>query len=110
IPPPGEQEPIQALYDSGRYLQAFRAGEALGPLADWRGPEARVLAGRVLNNTGQNRLRSVLHDLAWRESRCGLTALYRAYSLNAKRGPLAALDHLKSWCESDALEPDLRAH
>lgn len=110
IPTPTELEAIQSLYDRSLYLQAYRAAEALAPLADWRGPEARVLAGRVLNNSGQGRLGKVLHDLAWRESRSAFTALFRSHGLLATRGPLAALEHLKPWCESDVGEPNLHAH
>ncbi len=57
---------VTDLYHQGRYLQAFQASQELGPLEQWQGTQARVWAGRLVNNLGAPRLARVLHQLAWR--------------------------------------------
>jgi tetratricopeptide (TPR) repeat protein len=87
---------IQDLYDSGRYLSAFRAGEELGPLADWPSTRGQVLAGRLAANLGGERLARVLHFRAWRRERTEPRACYfYVWSKLVRRGPLAAWQTLE---------------
>lgn len=58
---------VADLYHQGRYLQAYEASRPLGPLSQWRGAAARVLAGRLAHNLGASRLGTTLHRLALRE-------------------------------------------
>jgi len=60
---------VEDLYEQGRYLSAFDAGRALGPLSTWPGTEGRILAGRLAANLGAPRLAQALCRLAWRADR-----------------------------------------
>lgn len=57
---------VLELYESGQYLDSLAAGESLGNIANWPGPEGRVMAGRLANNLGSPRLGRILHHLAYR--------------------------------------------
>lgn len=54
------------LYESGRYLDGFQAGSALGDIRTWPGVEGQVLAGRLANNLGAPRLGRALHWKAYK--------------------------------------------
>ncbi len=96
---------IEQLVTRGLYLSAYRHAEAFGPLKDWTGPRARVLASRLVRWLGAPRL-SLWHVLkAWRESPdhplvryfYGLTVLNEA-------GPYEAFLFLKEhgdFCDAD---------
>ena len=82
---------IFAIYDQGLYLQAFRQAEQFGPLAQWRGTEARILVGRLAGNLGSTRLANWHFIHAFRKDRTHPEALwfFTRYLLGS-RGPLAA--------------------
>lgn len=52
---------IRGVFESGRYLKAWDAGKALGPLQTWPGLEGLLLAGRLANQLGDGRLGDRLH-------------------------------------------------
>ncbi|MCM2334261.1 MAG: C39 family peptidase, partial [Anaeromyxobacteraceae bacterium] len=52
---------MRATYERGRYLQAWRAAAPLGPLPGWPGADGLVLAGRLANQLGNERLGALLH-------------------------------------------------
>ena len=82
---------VQALYDRGLYLQAFAASQPAGPLCDWVGPEAQVLAGRLAGNIGGMRLATLLHLRAGRAyPEHGRVRYYYGLILQGRRGPFAA--------------------
>jgi tetratricopeptide (TPR) repeat protein len=82
---------VRELYDAGRYVSAYRRGQALGPLQGWQGTSARVLAGRLALNIGAPRLGRALQIRAWRADRGDPHALcFYAYSIYDRRGPLEA--------------------
>ncbi|MBX9788619.1 MAG: C39 family peptidase [Pirellulales bacterium] len=88
----GELEAIQDLYDRGQFSRAFELSEKLGPLRQWRGTTARVLAGRLANALGGPRLASALHDRARREAPDDPTAQFYGWlALWGRSGPFAAL-------------------
>ena len=58
---------VQDLYDRGLYTDALALSESLGPIANWRSAEGRVMAGRLASNLGAPRLGRALHWLAIRE-------------------------------------------
>src|SRR6187549_1016771 len=92
----GDLARIGDLYDRGLYLQAWQASTRVGPLREWRGTSARVLAGRLAGNLGAQRLGRVLHFRAWRDDREDLEALYSyTYALLDRRGPLDAWSVLR---------------
>ncbi|MEM9415319.1 MAG: tetratricopeptide repeat protein [Planctomycetota bacterium] len=66
-PTESDLAPIQEHYDNARYLQGYAAAQKLGPLKDWRGADARILAGRLAGNLGSARLGYALYWLAHRE-------------------------------------------
>ena len=101
---------IGELYDRGMYLQAWQASTRVGPLREWRGTSARVLAGRLAGNLGAQRLGRVLHFRAWRDDREDLEALYSyAYAILDRRGPLDAWVLLRAGGDFAAAPEPLRA-
>src|SRR5262249_9120827 len=58
---------ILDLYTRGLCLQAYQRSQTLGPLAEWTGTAARILAGRLAMNLGAPRLARWHHWRAWRE-------------------------------------------
>jgi tetratricopeptide (TPR) repeat protein len=89
--PPADQARILALYERGQYLKAHTAATAFGPLKDWAGTDAQVLAGRMAGNLGAPRLAAWLHRRAWRGAPEHPQAIgYYARQRLASRGPLAA--------------------
>ncbi len=57
---------VLELYEAGQYQDSLAASEGLGNIANWPGPEGRVMAGRLANNLGSPRLGRILHLLAYR--------------------------------------------
>src|SRR5438045_8726003 len=107
---PNDLQRVRDLYDRGLYLQAWKAAEALGPLREWRGTPARVLAGRLAGNLGASRLGRVLHFRAWRDDRENLEALYSyGYALLDRRGPLDAWNALRPGGDFAAAPEALRS-
>jgi tetratricopeptide (TPR) repeat protein len=92
-----EQLPaVQALYDQGLYLQAYRATEGIGPLARWSGTAARLLAGRLAGNLGGGRLGTWHFIRAWRADPLHHHACwYYANHLADTRGPWKAWQYLQ---------------
>jgi cellulose synthase operon protein C len=89
--PPDLFERVFKLYDDGLYLQAFRLAETLGPLKNWRGTAARILAGRLAGNLGSIRTADWHFIHAYRNDRRHPEAMwYFARYLLGVRGPLAA--------------------
>src|SRR4051794_6940278 len=88
-------EEIRELYERGLYLQAYARGRPLGPLEQWAGTDARVMAGRLAMQLGGDRLARRLHLSAWRHDRRHPEACYyRAAALLQRRGPLPAWEFL----------------
>ncbi|MFN3167226.1 MAG: tetratricopeptide repeat protein [Phycisphaeraceae bacterium] len=89
---PADLQTVQQHYDAGRYLQAYEASQAIGPLASWRGAAGRVLAGRLAGNLGSGRLAQALHMLAYREHPSDSDAVYfRAQAQLSRWGPYFTL-------------------
>jgi cellulose synthase operon protein C len=106
----GDLRRIRDLYDRGLYLQAWQASTQVGPLREWRGTSARVVAGRLAGNLGAPRLGRVLHFRSWRDDRENLEALYSyATALLDRRGPLDAWTVLRPGGDFAAAEVSLRA-
>ena len=108
---PEQYEHIFKLYDDGLYLQAYRLAEAIGPLRQWRGTAARILAGRLAGNLGSMRLSDWHLIHAWRKDRTNPEAMwFFARYLLTMRGPLAAWKFVQeSKFPADAPK-DLQSH
>lgn len=50
---------IERLCDIGRFQDAYEQALRLGPLEEWRGPQALALASRLLRHLGAQRLARV---------------------------------------------------
>jgi tetratricopeptide (TPR) repeat protein len=88
---PAQLAPLLELYQRGQCLQAYRLAESLGPLPQWIGTDARLLAGRLAVHLGAPRLMYRFHLLAWRHDRSHPEACYyHARALQDRRGSLAA--------------------
>jgi cellulose synthase operon protein C len=88
--------PITQLYDQGRFVTAYQQATAQwGPLEQWQGTDARVLAGRLANYLGSQRLGAALHYLAWRNDPSHAeAALFVAWQKSGRFGPLSMLHFL----------------
>lgn len=85
ISPSGEElQSVKALYRAGRYLDAWRCSQEIGPLASWRGEEARITAGRLARVLGHQQLAHVCFYRAWKEYPQSSKALY--YHARARIG------------------------
>lgn len=103
--------PLQDLYAQGLYLQALQRGqEVLGPVKEWRGPAARILAGRLVIHLGAPRMAYWHHLLAWRGDRTNSEACYyHARALLDRRGALPAWKFLRAHNELEAANSEVRA-
>lgn len=101
---------VTALYDQGRFTDAYAAAVAVAPLHCWAGSAARLLASRLAARLQGQRLSSVLSLTAWRESRRDAsTCLFHGYWLWARRGPLATWEFTRDWRCFSNLDDHLRA-
>jgi tetratricopeptide (TPR) repeat protein len=103
---PAQLTPLMDLYQRGQCLQAYRLAEAIGPLPDWTGSDARLLAGRLAIHLGAPRLTYRMHLLAWRQDRAHPEACYyHARALQDRRGSLTAWRFLQRIGELPADAP-----
>jgi tetratricopeptide (TPR) repeat protein len=112
FPTTEQQQAVFALYDRGLYLQAFELGRAYAPLHGWRGTAARILAGRMAGNLGNQRLGDWHFIHAYREDPTDPDACwYFANYLANRRGALASWQFLRKVGELPADAPlESRAH
>ncbi len=92
---------LSELYDQGKYLTAYRQAERFGPLENWRGPDAIVLAGKLAGVLGARRLGQAIHYRAWRrhpDNAC--LWYYVTWARLQRRGPLAAIRHLERFIDN----------
>ncbi len=86
-------EKIRSLYEEGLILQAYRLGAEVAPIRDWRGADARLMAGRIAPNLGAPRLGRVMHACAHREHpEHPEVAYFQVRGVLETRGPLAAIE------------------
>ena len=84
---------ILALYDAGRYLDAFQLLDAGGGLLTLRGASGRALAGRLASNLGAERYGASIHLRAWRAtSDANPLAYYIAMLVGRISGPVRSLE------------------
>ncbi|HEY2806370.1 MAG TPA: C39 family peptidase [Gemmatimonadales bacterium] len=76
MPADSDLAPIQELYDGGRYVDAWRAGAAMGELRRWPGVGGLVLAGRLASRLGAPGLSSRLFASAFRAGQHQPSAQY----------------------------------
>ncbi|KAF1054133.1 MAG: Beta-barrel assembly-enhancing protease [Stenotrophomonas maltophilia] len=87
---------LEALCDSGRFLDAQAAADALGPLTRWHGPQALSLACRLARHLGARRLSAILAWRAWRADRQSYAGtLVQARELLSRRGQF----HVWRWVQ-----------
>jgi tetratricopeptide (TPR) repeat protein len=100
-----------SLYDLGLYLQAYRQAEQVGPLANWRGTDARILAGRLAGNLGSQRMADWHFVHAYRKDRTHPEALwYFTRYLMGARGPLAAWKFVQGQSFPTNARRELQSH
>jgi cellulose synthase operon protein C len=108
---PDQLHRILDLYEQGLYVQAYAISQELGPLAEWHGTDARLVAGRLAAQVGAPRLARRLHRLAWREDRAHPEACYyRARARLEHSGPLAAWEFLRRRGDLPEAPVDLRGN
>jgi len=83
---------LQALYDAGRYRDAWQAARSLPPLEQWTSTPALILGGRLASNWGDTALGHRLHLRAHRQSPQDDAAFYYfILTIHAKHGAFEAL-------------------
>jgi tetratricopeptide (TPR) repeat protein len=103
-------ERLEALYERGFYVQAWKEGSAWGNLRAWPTPAGQVLAGRLAFHLGAPRFSLRLQARAWRRNLRNYHAAYSySWQILQYRGPLAAWDFLELYPDEPDLEPWLRA-
>src|SRR5262245_34573779 len=107
---PGDLDRLHTLYAQGLCLQAYRLGESLGPLHQWTGEPALLIAGRIAANLGAARFCQWAHLKAYRTAPHDPEATYYfARALFERRGPLACWRFLRTRGELDGAAVALRA-
>jgi tetratricopeptide (TPR) repeat protein len=101
---------VRQLYQQGLCLQAYQVAQTLGPLREWTGSAARVLAGRLAIHLGAPRLTFLHHLRAWRDDRTDPEACYyHARALLERRGPLRTWEFLRRQGELPEAPAGVRA-
>lgn len=101
---------VSGFYNNGYYLQAYRVAQSIGPLIQWEGTAAMLLAGRLASNLGSHALGRRLHLKAYRlDPGNGEAAYYKARTIYDQRGPLAAWNFLRRTGEIVAASATLQA-
>lgn len=102
---------IEKLYLHGRYLDAYIASRSLGPLHQWQGTEARILAAKLLRMLGDTRRGNRLLYLAWRNDKNSPRAFsYYARNFFGRNGLLKTLrltERHAHFFENDTVLPEL---
>ena len=60
FPSPEKLHEIQDLYENGLTLKAWAVAQECGPLREWKGTPARILAGRLAGQLGAQDRKSVV--------------------------------------------------
>lgn len=109
-PSAAELATLQRLYDSGDFLAAHAATKPFGPLKDWRGTDALILAGRLARHLGAGGLGMRLILRAWRHDREHWRARYhRFWILLDYRGPVTAWREFKQFAAAPDAPVEWRA-
>src|SRR5262245_652823 len=110
FPAPAQFQPVQELYLRGLYLQAHDAALSIGPLVNWRGTAARLLAGQLAAQLGATKLAAWHWVRAYREQPEDPEArVYFLRRIRNTRGPLAAWTRLQRLALPDEAPADSRA-
>ena len=91
---PAVVDRVRALYECGRYLDAFEASRPAGPLQAWQGAAALEIGARLAVNVGGDRLGRLLISRGQRaHPNDPSIAVHYAHHLCDHRGPMAAWSH-----------------
>jgi tetratricopeptide (TPR) repeat protein len=91
---PAVVDRVRALYDAGRYLDAFEASRAAGPLQAWQGSAALEIGSRLAGNLGGDRVARLLLIRAHRaHPHDPGIAVHYGHHLCQQGGPMAAWNH-----------------
>jgi len=102
--PPAILQRVESLYEKGFYRQAYDLACSVGPLKQWRGVDACVLAGRICHNMGDPAQGYRHHIWAFNSDPSQFrTQAYYVESVMSMRGPTFA------WQVFRQLEPKARA-
>ena len=100
---------LTELYNRGLFRQAHEVAASLGPMHQWPGDEAQVMAGRLLYQLGSFRRATAWHLRAWRRSpKASITTSYAASAVINTCGPLRGLRFIDEHLACDHLEDDHR--
>ncbi len=98
------------LYEDGFSLQAYHLARTFGPLENWSGTAARIVAGRLAMNLGAPRLAVAHHLRARRDDPTDPEAnYYRARAILGRKGPLHAWRLFRSIGDLDDAPDAIRA-
>ena len=108
---PSDVGSVCELYERGQCLQAYARAQQLGPLREWSGAEALLIAGRLAINLGAPRLGRVLHYRCWKaQPRHAEARYYRALGVLDRFGPLRVCELMRRTPELSGAAPQTQAH
>src|SRR5207302_652472 len=99
---------IRDLYGQGRYLLAYEAASAFGPVRQWAGTPARLIGGRLAIQLGAPKLGRQLHAVAFRSTPAFPEAIYYHARFRMERfGPLACWQFMRRHPDWSDAPPEL---
>ena len=107
---PADLARIRELYGEGKYRRAYEVAAGFGPMREWAGTAARLMAGRLAIQLGAPALGRRLHLLAYRATPAYPEAVYYHARYRMERfGPLACWQFLRRHPDWSDAPPDLQA-
>ena len=101
--PSDDLHEIDQLQEANLNLQAYERAKRFGPLAEWRGAEAVLLASHIAYALGAPELSARLTSRAWHTDKTDPKAIfYYAAEILQGRGPLAALLFMRKFPDFNA--------
>lgn len=96
-------------YERGFAVDAWKRAEAIGPLSEWRGTRACIVAARIAAHTGAGSLALKLAARGWKRDRDNAAAVVQyGYEVLGFRGALRVWELLSAWTEvADARKEDV---
>ncbi len=109
IPETLQAEVLEATNDA-RFWDAYQLALTAGPLENWSGPDAKLLAARLARHLGSSTLYCRLTTQAWREKpRSTRFLMQRIYAVMEQRGILAAWKVSQKLADTEADTEEDRA-
>ena len=106
--PSDDLHEIDQLQEANLNLQAYERAKNFGPLTEWRGTEAVLLASHLAYALGAPELSARLTSRAWHSDKTDPKAIfYYAAEILQARGPLAGLLFMRKFPDFSSADPKI---